>query len=205
MRSMVNSEGQCHDAALGSQDWRWSPAVAKPEEALMELHDTANAQNTHLGARARFGRRAVPVALAAALAVIVGLSLSGTVTASNDDGHRGCSNRTLRGDYGILVSGSRPLGPGVVETFTGTAVRTYDGHGQFTQLDSTFGSITGFQKEVPAYGTYEVRTNCSGTSLIFFPGAPAPVETAFVIVAQGDEVKDAAAFSTTASLWRVGR
>ena len=81
--------------------------------------------------------------------------------------------------------------------------------GQFTQIDNGHGEITGFQQDVPAYGTYEVHANCSGTSLIYFPGAPSPVETAFVIVAHGDEVKDAvmapAPNFVTASLWRVGR
>ena len=53
----------------------------------------------------------------------VGLSLPRTVTAADDDA-LGCSNRTLRGDYGILVSGVRGLGPGVRESFVGTALRT---------------------------------------------------------------------------------
>ena len=35
----------------------------------------------------------------------------------------------------------------------------------------------------PAYGTYEVQANCSGTSLIYFPGAPFPVETACFVAA----------------------
>ena len=175
----------------------------------MQLHDIADAQNTHLSTRARFLRRAIPIAFAAGLAAVVGLSLPRAVAAANDDGPRGCSNRTLRGDYGILVSGVRGLGPGVSESFVGTALRTYDGHGQFTQIDNGHGEITGFQKDVPAYGTYEVNANCSGTSTIFFPGAPVPVETAFVIVARGEEVKDAvmapAPTFVTASLWRVGR
>jgi len=175
----------------------------------MHLHDTANAEGTQVSPRARSLRQAVPVAMAAGLAVIVGLSLSGTATAANDDGPRGCTNRTLRGDYGILVSGIRGLGPGVAESFVGTALRTYDGDGQFTQIDNGHGEITGFRQDVPAYGTYEVHANCSGTSLIYFPGAPSPVETAFVIVAHGDEVKDAvmapARNIVTASLWRVGR
>ena len=147
--------------------------------------------------------------MASGLAVIVGLSLSGTATAAHKDGPRACTNRTLRGDYGILVSGIRGVGPGVTEKFVGTAIRTYDGDGQFTQIDNLHGEIRGFQQDVPAYGTYEVHANCSGTSLIYFPGAPAPVETAFVIVAHGDEVKDAvmapAPTFVTASLWRVGR
>jgi hypothetical protein len=171
----------------------------------MQLHGTATASHTDPTAKPAVFARTMRIAIAAGLIAIAGVGLSGRLAASNNDDPRGCNNRTLRGDYGILVSGSRPLGPDVVETFTGTAIRTYDGRGHFTQLDSSFGSITGFQQEVPASGTYDVRSNCSGTSLISFPGAPAPVETAFVIVANGDEVKDAAPFSTTALLSRVGR
>ena len=175
----------------------------------MRLHDTAFAESHRVSPRARSIRRAGAVAMATGLAVIVGLSLSGTATAANEDGPRECTNRTLHGDYGIIVSGIRGLGPGITESFVGTALRTYDGDGQFTQIDNGHGEITGFRKDVPAYGTYEVHANCSGTSLIYFPGAPSPVETAFVIVARGDEVKDAvmapARNIVTASLWRVGR
>ena len=67
-----------------------------------------------------------------------------------------CLNRPEpfgNGDYGILVSGIRALGPGVTESFVGTALRTYDGHGQFTQMDNGHGQMTGFQQDVPAYGT----------------------------------------------------
>jgi hypothetical protein len=171
----------------------------------MQIHDTTNAPVTRSGPTARTVRRAIYVLAAACLAVVVGLSLPNTALAAKDDGPRGCSNRTLRGDYGILVSGSRPLGPGVVEKFVATAIRTYDGKGGFTQFDNFFGEIAGQEQDVPAYGTYEVKANCSGTSQIFFPGAPAAVDTAFVIVANGDEVKDATFGLTTASLWRVGR
>jgi hypothetical protein len=174
----------------------------------MQLHGPTHAQNTHPSTRPRFVRT-MSVAIGAGLVVVAGLGLSRTVTASNDDGPRGCSNRTLRGDYGILVSGVRGLGPGVSESFVGTALRTYDGHGGFTQIDNGHGELTGFRQDVLAHGTYEVRANCSGTSLIYFPGAPSPVETAFVVVAHGDEVKDAvmapAPTFVTASLWRVGR
>ena len=71
------------------------------------------------------------VAAAAGVAAIAVLTLPRTVTA-NDDGRRVCGNRTLRGDYGILVSGIRGAGPGITESFVGTALRTYDGHGGFT-------------------------------------------------------------------------
>ena len=147
--------------------------------------------------------------MATVVAVILGLSVSGTATAANKDGLGECTNATLRGDYGILVSGIRGAGPGVTESFVGTALRTYDGDGQFTQIDNGHGEITGARRDVPAYGTYQVNANCSGTSLIYVPGAPGPVETAFVIVAHGDEVKEAvmapAPNFVMASLWRVGR
>lgn len=174
----------------------------------MQLHGSTNAQNVRSSITPR-SFRTMSVAIAAGLVAVAGMGLTGTVTAANDNGPRGCSNRTLRGDYGILVSGVRGLGPGVSESFVGTALRTYDGNGQFTQIDNGHGEITGSQQNVPAYGTYDVRADCSGTSLIYFPGAPSPVETAFVVVANGDEVKDAvmapAPTFVTASLWRVGR
>jgi hypothetical protein len=154
----------------------------------MQLHGTVNAHRPRLSTTWLL-RRAILVAAAAGVAAIAALALPSTVTA-NDDGHRECGNRTLRGDYGILVSGIRGVGPGMTESFVGTALRTYDGHGQFTQLDNSHGSVTGALRNAPATGTYAVNPDCSGTSMIFFPGAPFPVETAFVIVDRGEEVKD---------------
>lgn len=175
----------------------------------MQLNDTANAQNTHLAStRTRLLRGAIPVALAVGFATIAVLTLTRTVTA-NDDGHRVCSNRTLQGDYGILVSGIRGAGPGTTEQFVGTALRTYDGNGGFSQVDNSHGQLTGARRDVPATGTYEVNADCTGTSMIFFPGAPFPVETAFVIVDRGEEVNDAVMAPqpnlVTAVLRRVGR
>ena len=94
----------------------------------MQLHGSTNTQNVNPITR-QWLLRTMSVAMAACLVAVAGLSLSGTVTAATDDGPRGCSNRTLRGDYGILVSGIRGLGPGVRESFVGTALRTYDGRG----------------------------------------------------------------------------
>jgi hypothetical protein len=170
----------------------------------MQFHDSTNAKNIPGRFTPRFFRT-MSVAMAVAVVVAAAMGRSGTVTASNDEGPRGCSNRTLRGDYGILVSGKRPLGPDVVESFVSSAIRTYDGRGHFTQTDNFFGEIAGYQPDMPASGTYDVHADCSGTSQIFFPGAPGAVDTAFVIVAHGDQVKDAAPGPTTASLWRVDR
>ena len=77
----------------------------------MQLHDTTTAERHQVSPRARSMRRAGAIAMATGVAVIVGLSLSGTATAANEDGPRECTNRTLRGDYGILVSGIRGARP----------------------------------------------------------------------------------------------
>jgi hypothetical protein len=126
---------------------------------------------------------------AAAVGVASQAAAPQTVTAQNISS-RGCSNRTLQGDYGIAVSGVRAAGPTTTETFIGTGVRTYDGEGNFTQVDNTHGATTGVS-ERPANGTYEVNANCSGTSKIYPTGAAIVIETAFVIVQGGDEVQDA--------------
>lgn len=170
----------------------------------MQFHEPTHAADIPSRFRPRFFRT-MSVAIAAAVVAAAAMGLSGTVTAANDEGPLRCSNRTLRGDYGILVSGKRPLGPDVVESFVSSAIRTYDGRGHFTQIDNFFGEIAGYQPDMPASGTYHVRADCSGTSQIFFPGAPGALDTAFVIVAHGDQVKDAAPGPTTASLWRVDR
>jgi hypothetical protein len=65
----------------------------------MQRSNIANAQNAQLITRALLRRRAVPLAMAAAFAAIVGLSLSGTVSASKDDEARECTLATLKGRY----------------------------------------------------------------------------------------------------------
>ena len=76
----------------------------------MQLHDWTNAQNTRLYTAQRhlrrFLRRTAPVVLGAGLVAVVGLSLSGTLTASNDDDHRGCTLATLKGRYLFASQGT---------------------------------------------------------------------------------------------------
>ena len=107
---------------------------------------------------------------------------------------RGCSEATLRGAYGIQWVGSRPARvppntPPVLETFTGIAIRTFDGEGNFTQVSNVKGAVTGIEPEnIESVGTYQVNEDCSGTtSSQFVPGGPIVV-TRFVIVDNGDEV-----------------
>ena len=156
------------------------------------FNDTINAQGTRLaGTRTRLLRRAIPIAAAAGLVVTLALTFPRSVTADDDERRGACGNATLRGDYGFLVSGIRGAGPGRTESFVGTGIRTYDGHGGFTGMDSTHGQLTGADRNRPVTGTYEVNADCTGTAMLFIPGPPFPVETTFVIVDNGKEVKEA--------------
>ena len=131
-------------------------------------------------------RGASPLALACGVTALAALvAIPRMVTADEP-----CNNNTLRGDYGILVTGVRAVGPTATESFVGTALRRYDGAGRFAQVDNTHGQVRGATRDQPASGRYDIGPNCSGTSTIFFPGAP-PVETAFVVVDNGKEVLDA--------------
>ena len=129
-------------------------------------------------------------AMAAGLVLALALNVPRNVTADDDDDRdRECSNATLRGPYGINVSGIRPAGPGVTEMFAGIAVRTYDGQGAFSHLDKSKGQITQTSPYRMSTGTYDVSANCTGTAIFFPPGLPA-IETSFVIVERGKQVKE---------------
>jgi hypothetical protein len=158
----------------------------------MQFNDTVNAEGTRLArTRTPLLRRAIPVATAASLVVTLALTFPRSVTADDDGQHPGCGNATLQGDYGLLVSGIRGAGPGLTESFVGTGLHTYDGHGGLTGIDSTHGQLTGADLNRPVTGTYEVNADCTGTATLFIPGAPFPVRTSFVIVDKGREVTEA--------------
>jgi hypothetical protein len=164
-------------------------------EVTMQLNDINNAQETHLTkSRTWLSRGAIPIALASGFAGVLAVSVPHRVAAQDAQGQgRECSNATLRGDYGRLSSGIRPApaNPTVTESFVGTALRTYDGNGGFTEISSSHGQITPAIRDTAGHGTYEVRADCTGTSMIFITGAPFPIETSFVIVGHGEEVEHA--------------
>jgi hypothetical protein len=132
------------------------------------------------------------MAMAAGLMVTLALAGLRPVAANDDSSGRACSNRTLHGDYGILITGVAPAGPsGQTELTVGTALRTYDGRGNFSQIDNVHGQISGALFDRPGSGTYEVRADCSGTATLFLTGVPFPIVSRFVIVDGGEEVKEA--------------
>lgn len=130
-----------------------------------------------------------------ALAAAVLLSLPRDVAAQIDGAGRACTNATLRGTYGFLLSGVRavppPFGAGT-EMVVAAGVRRYDGNGNFADSSSGLhGQITGITPDPGgAVGTYVVNPDCTGTSTISMPWLPFPIEQAFVIVDNGRQVKE---------------
>lgn len=106
----------------------------------------------------------------------------------------GCSVATLRGAYGFEWIGMRPVPappgtPPVTETFTGVALRTFDGEGNFTQISNVKGSVVGLEAaDIESSGTYDVNEDCTGTATSQFVAGGPVVTARFVIVHGGDEI-----------------
>ena len=115
-----------------------------------------------------------------------------------DEGGGKCSNATLKGNYGLLASGIRGVGPGVSEMYVLTGLRTYDGKGGFTTISNAHGQVTGVARDLKATGTYQVNADCTGTTTIVITGIPEPLVSTFVIVDSGKEVKEASMEPSTA-------
>ena len=112
----------------------------------------------------------------------LGLAASSTLTAYA----RPCSNQTLKGTYanslhGLIYppDGSAPL------VLAGVVKSTYDGQGNFTQVDAVGvnGQLTPGWR--PGSGTYSVNPDCTGTSTIVIPGM-ADVHLQFVVSPSGN-------------------
>jgi hypothetical protein len=100
---------------------------------------------------------------------------------------RGCSEATLRGVYGIQMTGTRPSAPGgPIESVIGVVVRRCDGKGNFTQRDNVKGAISGFVADREGFGTYEVNEDCTATTR-FEPGPGVVIEERLVVVDGGRE------------------
>ena len=109
-----------------------------------------------------------------------------------DDGN-GCSNATLRGDYGFTVTGTTPTGPPPlpVEQFLGLALTHFDGAGGLTQpVGVSHGSISGDSENATGSGTYSLNADCSGTMTLNLTGKTPTVSIKLwiVVVNGGNEI-----------------
>jgi hypothetical protein len=101
-----------------------------------------------------------------------------------------CTDGTIRGIYGIQMEGTGPVPPpvGGTQTLIGVVTRTYDGMGNFTQIDNIHGSVTGWVPNRPGSGTYQVNPDCTAaTQFQPAPGAPV-IEERVVIVDGGSQL-----------------
>jgi hypothetical protein len=115
--------------------------------------------------------------------ILAGLLLAPLLALADDD-TRVCSASTLKGDYGLIVTGTRTVGP-VTENFVTISLVTFDGKGGFTAEGVSHGATTGVRKG-PASGTYTVNANCTGAWTTNIQGLP-PLPAEIVIVDRGRE------------------
>jgi hypothetical protein len=136
----------------------------------------------------RMNRRTV-VIVVGTLVVLAGTLGLGAQANGEPEENQGCSEATIRGTYGIQISGTRPSAPGgAIESVIGVVIRHYDGQGQFTQVGNVKGSISGMLPDQPGLGTYQVNSDCSGVSQAH-PNSSVLLEERFVIVDDGNEIR----------------
>jgi hypothetical protein len=99
-----------------------------------------------------------------------------------------CNDATLKGIYGVTLSGVRPGTGNAPEQFIGLSMQTYDGQGNFKQTDNTHGP-SGTTTDQAGWGTYTVNPDCSGTKTLWLQGLPFPIENRIVVLDKGDEIR----------------
>jgi hypothetical protein len=112
-------------------------------------------------------------------------------TQAQSEPGRPCNDALIRGDYAIQMQGTRPAPGGAIETVIGVVLRSFDGYGNFDQVDNIKGSITGIVPDRPGSGTYEVSSDCTGVTQ-FQPNPSNPslvIEEKFVISENGNEIR----------------
>ena len=123
--------------------------------------------------------------LLAVPALLLGLTAMASATDNN-----GCSNETLKGDYGFTINGFSPNPDGTQSPIKGIAITHFDGAGKLTQRDfvETAGvpnagngnAQTGFVFSTGETGSYSLSSDCTGTMEIDL-NVPIPVGSTGVI------------------------
>ena len=128
---------------------------------------------------------------ASVLLLVAGTQSSRAGSDVRDELGSNCTDRTIQGTYGIQMQGTSPVPPpvGGIQTVIGVVTRTYDGMGNFTQVDNIHGSVTGWTPDRPGSGTYQVNPDCTfATQFVPGPGAPV-IEERGVIFEHGKELR----------------
>jgi|SRR5215831_1531742 len=99
-----------------------------------------------------------------------------------------CSNATIKGTYALTLRGQILLPDGSSIVVDGLAKQTFDGGGNFTQVDAVAenGQIAPGWR--PGSGTYSVNADCTGSQTISVPGLP-DLHLQFVISQSGNKIR----------------
>jgi hypothetical protein len=98
-----------------------------------------------------------------------------------------CSDSTLRGSYAFTIHGSIILPDGSTLLVDGLAKQTFDGTGNFTQVDAVAvgGNLPPGWR--PGSGTYSVNPDCTGNQTIVIPGNP-DVHLQLIVAQSGNTI-----------------
>jgi hypothetical protein len=138
--------------------------------------------------------RRIWITVAVAILITGGMLVVASGTAAGQGGAFQCNEATLRGTYGGQMQGTAPVPPPFppgVQTVVGVVLRTYDGAGNFTQIDNIKGTISGIVPDRPGSGTYQVNADCTAVA-VFQPGPGITIEERMVIVDDGGEIRSIA-------------
>ena len=118
--------------------------------------------------------------------VVFAVGVLGSAYASDS----ACNNRLIAGHYGFTLQGTKLAGPGFLGPQVGVAMTDFDGHGNFTHIDTVTisGMVDADFTHTPASGTYTVNPDCTGTYTINFTDGRPPVTVNFVAVKDGSEI-----------------
>ena len=100
---------------------------------------------------------------------------------------RACSNSTIRGSYAFTIHGTIFLPNGSTLLIDGVDKITFDGKGNFTQVDAvaTNGILAPGWR--PGTGTYSVNPDCTGTQTIVIPGL-SDLHLQFIVAQSGNTI-----------------
>jgi hypothetical protein len=98
-----------------------------------------------------------------------------------------CSNSTIRGSYAFTIHGTIFLPDGSTVLLDGLAKQTFDGRGNFTQVDAVAANGNLPPGWRPGSGTYSVNPDCTGTQTIVIPGNP-DVHVQFIVAQSGNTI-----------------
>jgi hypothetical protein len=132
------------------------------------------------------GNGSAMIAVAVAFAIAIGAPFGTTGVEAEPVG---CSNRTLRGNYGGSFDGQVPAGSGTV-LLRGLVVTHFDGAGNLRQME--FVTANGVPPPggewTPTEGTYEIESDCTGVAEIHQANGNI-LRQRWVIVDSGREIR----------------